>query len=671
MATVNSTTPNSEDTLATTIATGTQDLAALAGLFCTDAVERNLLAIQYGYCAVAASSLSILGILGVVKSFIKLVIGPDRARNAGFNLDTIRPLLGYGPDEPSAAGDLIDCNSVSVEFRNSDVHIKVSKYRYDSSTTPALRVGSTSALMDLTVVNLGDPDFDRDIRQHPIVIGLICLASPGINVWLLLFVPYSWSWLKVVAIPVLHLCLFIMTLLPIVYCWENQASGKHIKADDWRTLNEPTPSSKMMRFLQVKAYNGDVLHFQAHRDILSHRWVRALGFVIAVITSVCYIAQYAILKQASNRQAIKWVSCQAFLALLRVLFWAWDPGFDNIGGNRAKFVMVNNTASPTLTVKEILCAMGAGRALPELPVQNTVIPRWAWDYLHTKPLQGILKEALASNANDESESAVGESESESRVGGIAEHGVGIEEDEIPNGVPVGGEDTDIDQNVRNIPWGVEYCALLDIDFDIIMRKRLGGYPRRAGIAREAWRLCLWRNPSKPDEIHPIILICIPITRMKHTKGSPKLVAKSVLAWFQAVGASETPCLEFAVVPDNSAPTGSQSRQHIRSSGGTTCSTGCGISRDTGLCFRDDTHNYLEDRSYWVKTGIASVINDLERVSLNTWGADVWMSATTDTIEWDEGNKDTRWGSLDTGIKAIARYIDTHGKSVTPKSTHDA
>jgi len=39
------------------LATGSQDLAALAGFFCTDGVERNALATQSGYGTVVVSSL--------------------------------------------------------------------------------------------------------------------------------------------------------------------------------------------------------------------------------------------------------------------------------------------------------------------------------------------------------------------------------------------------------------------------------------------------------------------------------------------------------------------------------------------------------------------------------------------------------------------------------------
>ena len=67
-----------DSSTAQSIAAGSQDFAALAGLFCTDGVERNLLATQYGYGSVAVSSMSILGLLGLVKSTMKVALGLDK-----------------------------------------------------------------------------------------------------------------------------------------------------------------------------------------------------------------------------------------------------------------------------------------------------------------------------------------------------------------------------------------------------------------------------------------------------------------------------------------------------------------------------------------------------------------------------------------------------------------
>lgn len=619
-----------DESFGQSIANGTQDLSALAGLFCTDAVERNLLAIQYGYFAVAASSMSILGILGVVKSFLKICIGLDRARNAGFNLDTVRPILGYGEGESSLAGELIDCNSITVDFSNpEEVSITATKQRYDSMTTPLLKVGSSwGSLGDVIAVNLGDAVFESNLRQRPWFIALVCIISPGLNAWLLLCVrSVGWSWIRIVAIPVFHMCLFLMTIFPIVYCWDNLAAGKHITANQWRSINERIPSIKRMRFLHAKAYNGDVIHFQSSRNILAWSWIRYIAFGIAVVTAVCYMAQYAILKQATDREAIIWVSCQAVLALLRTLLWTLDPDFDNIGGNRAEFVLVNNIASEELTAKEILCAISSCKYSNyprDLPVLRNTIPRWAWDYLLSRPFKDILQEAAEVH-------------------------------------------TEGDEDGQKVPWKAEYCAFLDIDFDSILRRRLVGHQDKSEpVSWEQWRLCLWRDPTISDKIHPRVLVYVPVERITHRKGSSKTVIKSIDAVIEAVKVTNDPCVEFIVVPDSSPLSGCRSRKHVCASNGT-CSPACEIGRETGLRLRGDVEGFLDSRSSVSKEAILTAVNDLETPwTLNTWGANVLMSATKDTLpDWDESQVNTaRWTELQEGVDAIAQYIESRGQGVS-------
>lgn len=95
---------NNDESVGSSIANGTQDLAALVGVFGTDSVDRNALATQQGTISVAISSLSMLGLLGLVKSTLKITLGLDRCRAAGFNLDSIRGLFGYGRGEPASRG---------------------------------------------------------------------------------------------------------------------------------------------------------------------------------------------------------------------------------------------------------------------------------------------------------------------------------------------------------------------------------------------------------------------------------------------------------------------------------------------------------------------------------------------------------------------------------------
>lgn len=69
----------------TIIADGTQDLAALIGLFCTDSVEAHAVDFTKGYLNVAASQCSLLGILGYVRALAKITMGLESCTNIAFS----------------------------------------------------------------------------------------------------------------------------------------------------------------------------------------------------------------------------------------------------------------------------------------------------------------------------------------------------------------------------------------------------------------------------------------------------------------------------------------------------------------------------------------------------------------------------------------------------------
>lgn len=103
------------DSAAASLASGSQDLAALVGLFATEGVERNALALHSGWGTVVASSLTLLGDLGLIKSSIKLAPGLDSRSAAGFNLDSISGIfVSTLPGESTASGPLCHCDHVVV-----------------------------------------------------------------------------------------------------------------------------------------------------------------------------------------------------------------------------------------------------------------------------------------------------------------------------------------------------------------------------------------------------------------------------------------------------------------------------------------------------------------------------------------------------------------------------
>ena len=113
------------------LASGSQDLAALLGLFFTDGVEINALANNFGWGTVVASSLSLLGVLGLVKNSIKLALGLKYCQQAGSNLDSVRGIYGYIPGESPATRSLLECGVLLIKLSSSEMSItKIERYIY-------------------------------------------------------------------------------------------------------------------------------------------------------------------------------------------------------------------------------------------------------------------------------------------------------------------------------------------------------------------------------------------------------------------------------------------------------------------------------------------------------------------------------------------------------------
>ncbi|KAG4428540.1 hypothetical protein IFR05_015974 [Cadophora sp. M221] len=223
------------DSVAQTLAYGTQDLAALVGLFCTDGVERNALAVQFGYFTIASSALSLLGVLGLVRSSIKVALGLVRCLNAGFNVDSVRGLFGFLPSEADASSDMIECDFVNIEFAKTPVHdslsvppgmsivsrlktrigswgsvvtgsqdedydhlvIRKTRRFFDRRLTPIVGIGNsrtwTEPLQRLSVANLGYLRHEKSWAQSGFLIGFLIVLCSGITCWLLMLTMTRWS----------------------------------------------------------------------------------------------------------------------------------------------------------------------------------------------------------------------------------------------------------------------------------------------------------------------------------------------------------------------------------------------------------------------------------------------------------------------------------------------
>lgn len=317
---------------ASNLASGSQDLAALLGLFCTDGVERNVLASQFGWGTVVASSLSLLGVLGLVKSSVKIALGLKHCASAGFNLDSIRGIFGFLPGETPVSGALFDCEVVSAQFSQSGLTITKTKRLFSSVTTPIVTVSRDEINIweHQIVINLGNLRGENAFRQNAILIFSVLVICSGLTTWLLEIVRADWTWVKIVAIPGLHTCLILLVGFPLWYERQFNRPAKHLTLGKWDALmGKPDHGQKTLNLLQVRKNNIDVLHFWGNTAFINSGAVKLAVLFLSALAAVAYICQYSILKAASSDQALIWIGCQGALAAARLAYWVFDPSFDD------------------------------------------------------------------------------------------------------------------------------------------------------------------------------------------------------------------------------------------------------------------------------------------------------------------------------------------------------
>jgi hypothetical protein len=385
---------SNDESIGSSIANGTQDLAALVGVFGTDSVERNALATQQGTISVAISSLSMLGLLGLVKSTLKITLGLDRCRAAGFNLDSIRGLFGYGRGEPASRGTIFECYSIKVIFSHDKIIIHRKERRLDDENTPMVAVGSAwkDGFKCQTVINLGNVWHEVALAERPWFSFFIAFVCSGITSWLLLVIKAPWNWTKFIATAGLHLSLMVMTCLPMWYIFRTGRPQLHLTPEKWDLLHDGLQEKGSLSILLVRINGGSVVHFQQDVSQITSIPVRFAGLLVSGITVTAYICQYAIVKTGSNNEVIIWITAQACAALLRILYWTFGTSFGLSWTKNAEYAIINNSTSDVITLVEILAAC----------TQDTVeIPRWAWTYISKTPFWQILKDTTHNTHNDE------------------------------------------------------------------------------------------------------------------------------------------------------------------------------------------------------------------------------------------------------------------------------
>ena len=136
-------------------ADGTQDVAALVGIFATDSVEKYAIDYSKGYLATAVANLSLLGLLGHVRLLVKLGLGADGCRKAGFDMKALRPMFGVQDEE------YVPTNAVHevcyMRRKKSEGQVQwsiVKKINHTEESFPLLKVKPGNKARDREIVSV-------------------------------------------------------------------------------------------------------------------------------------------------------------------------------------------------------------------------------------------------------------------------------------------------------------------------------------------------------------------------------------------------------------------------------------------------------------------------------------------------------------------------------------
>ncbi|KAF8456844.1 hypothetical protein BDZ91DRAFT_852459 [Kalaharituber pfeilii] len=321
------------------LADGTQDLAALVGLFATDSVERYAVDYSRGYLSVAMSKCSLLGILGYVRALVKLGIGSKACQDSAFPTAPVRPILGVAEVDRLPKEELFTVNHIK-RLQNKDklVYEVVKKLNHTEESFPIAGVFRRRGLEDSGPDRYEKfhfyIDIDKDLKGHHIRSALLNSLTASVTSFPVLFIASELTWMVLVASIGLAFGLIVSSIMwSTVYRLE-QRPRNILRHRIWQLSEEQSEERSEKQFA--------IMHTAAQAKSLKVATCMLIGvygrleFACRVISIamgllIClgYLCQYVEVRKVTGSPAAWWLGTQAVLALLRVLVWIWDPTFDD------------------------------------------------------------------------------------------------------------------------------------------------------------------------------------------------------------------------------------------------------------------------------------------------------------------------------------------------------
>lgn len=304
------------------LASGTQDLAALVGIFAADSVEPYAFNYSRGWLSPLASTLSLLGLLGYLRGLVKLALGREGCLRAKFNIDAERTFFGFLDQDWLPSGALHQVTYLQRK-RYAD-HVVWSTNRtikHTSESMPILRVALSGLSSNETNMVVNTCQLEYKIKHFRsgyghFVVPIVSAIFVGVTT--LAIIPLrdhprsmSWSWYFATVGEFLSLFASFM-----MWSWVYAQEMLPHRQSEWAdrtTCDARRPRSSLEKHDHFAYIQRDhrFVTFELRAIKGSTRWlVRVASFATAVLG----LFRYVCWRDLSNHQVLKKLTVLATFA---------------------------------------------------------------------------------------------------------------------------------------------------------------------------------------------------------------------------------------------------------------------------------------------------------------------------------------------------------------------
>lgn len=384
------------------LAAGTQDLAALVGIFASDSVEPYAFNYSRGWLSPLASVLSLLGVLGYIRGLVKLSLGREGCQKAFFDTKAEKTFFGVSEEDWLAPGATYEVTYLQRQRHADCVEWSANRrIKHTLDSMPILKQATASPPSERPGMIVNTCQLQYKVKHFRsgyghVVVPLVAAIFVGLTT--LAIVPLrthprqmSWSWYF--ATVGMFTSLFSSFML---WSWVYAQEMLPHNQSDWADRNSHDPRRRKVS-LEKRDYfaytqlDQRFMTFELRAIKGQTRWlVRMFSFSTAVLALFSYICQYIELRALEARKSAIWLGVQGLLALIRVSIWVIDPAFDDLKrGSEDKKTWHSEPYISMSEEKLVLLRLSKLKVstMSELYDDSLKIPNWVLDVLDLNEIE--------------------------------------------------------------------------------------------------------------------------------------------------------------------------------------------------------------------------------------------------------------------------------------------